>query len=113
MILIYIIVFHEKQYQQLLQNQYTISGTHRIRTIDEIPVAQPYRRIIKSLVGDITKQIDEWIEEGVIVKSSSEFVSPLVIVRKSSGDIRLCVDYRKLNKKPLKMRIQYRVLMIH
>ena len=77
-------------------------GTHRIRTIDEIPVAQPYRRIIKSLVGDVKKQIDEWIEEGVVVKSSSEFVSPLVIVRKSSGEIRLCVDYRKLNKKTIK-----------
>ena len=70
-------------------------------------------RIIKSLVGYVKKQIDEWIEEGVIVKSSSEFVSPLVIVRKSSGEIRLCVDYRKLNKKPLRTRIQYLVLMIH
>ena len=48
------------------------------------------------------KQIDEWIEEGVIVKYSSEFVSLLVIVRKCSGDIRLCVDYRKLNKKTIK-----------
>ena len=36
------------------------------------------------------------------MKSSSEFVSPLVIDRKRSGDIRLCIDYRKLNKKPIK-----------
>jgi len=34
----------------------------------------------------------------------SEYASPVVIVRKKNGNIRLCVDYRKLNKKIFKDR---------
>ena len=38
------------------------------------------------------------LEDGVIERSTSEWASPLVIVRKPSGDLRICVDYRKLNE---------------
>ena len=38
------------------------------------------------------------LEDGVIERSASEWASPLVIVRKPSGDLRICVDYRKLNE---------------
>ena len=69
-------------------------GTHMIRTIDDVPVAQPYRRIDRALVGKVKSKIDEWIEEGVIVRSLSEYASPLVVVSKGEDDIRLCVDYR-------------------
>ena len=77
-------------------------GTHMIRTIDDVPVAQPYRRIDRALVGKVKSKIDEWIEEGVIVRSLSEYASPLVVVSKGEDDIRLCVDYRRLNKKTIK-----------
>ena len=39
---------------------------------------------------------------GVIVKSNSEYASPLVVVKKGTGEIRLCVDYRQLNNKTIK-----------
>ena len=48
------------------------------------------------------EQIDKWVDEGVIVSSRSEYASPLVIVKKSNGDMRLCGDYRKLNEKVIK-----------
>ena len=44
-------------------------GEHNITTVDTIPVAQPYRRIIPTEVESVKNQIDEWYQEGIIVKS--------------------------------------------
>lgn len=38
----------------------------------------------------------------VIRESSSPYASPIVLVRKKDGSIRLCVDYRQLNIKTMK-----------
>ena len=76
--------------------------THKIWTVDEVPVAQPYRRVVSTEVGPVKMQIQEWCRYGVIVKSKSAYSSPLVVVKKSNGDIRLCVDYRKLNAKTVR-----------
>ena len=76
--------------------------THKIWTVDEVPVAQPYRRVVPTEVGPVKMQIEEWCRDGVIVKSKSAYASPLVVVQKSNGDLRLCVDYRKLNAKTVR-----------
>ena len=39
------------------------------------------------------------LDKGIIRKSSSCYGSPIVIVRKKNGSIRLCVDYRQVNEK--------------
>ncbi len=44
--------------------------------------------------------MQELKESGVI--RESPFSSPIVVVRKKNGDIRLCVDYRKLNSQTVK-----------
>ena len=46
--------------------------------------------------------IDEWYQEGIIVKYNSEYASPLVVIKKWNGELRLYVDYRNLNKKTVK-----------
>ena len=38
------------------------------------------------------------LEQGVMHVSISPWASPLVMVDKKDGGIRLCVDYRKVNK---------------
>ena len=77
------------EYKRIFQvNGHSIGltgGTHRIRNIDEVPVAQPYRRIDRASVGNVKSKIDEWIEEGVVVRSHSEYASPLVVVSKGKG----------------------------
>jgi len=47
----------------------------------------------------VDSQIQEWIAEGIIKPSTSEYASPIVLVVKKNGTKRLCRDYRKLNEK--------------
>ena len=48
------------------------------------------------------KKIQEMLDLGVIEVSNSPWMAPAVYVRKNSGDLRICVDYRELNKKTTK-----------
>lgn len=66
------------------------------------PVRVPPRRIPNQFREEVEKQIEEMLELGIIVESSSPWMAPAVYVRKKSGDLRMCVDYRELNKKTVK-----------
>ncbi|GFS67515.1 retrovirus-related Pol polyprotein from transposon 17.6 [Trichonephila clavipes] len=76
----------------------------RIILKDDIPVYQPARRLSFSENQDVNKQIDEWLEQGIVRPSSSEYASTIVLVKKKDGTTRLCVDYRRLNRKLVKDR---------
>ncbi|GFU16596.1 retrovirus-related Pol polyprotein from transposon 297 [Trichonephila clavipes] len=69
---------------------------------DEKPIAQRSRRLSLPEGREVEKQIDEWL--GIIRESCSDFSSPVVVCKKKDGTMRLCIDYRKLNKKIVKDR---------
>ncbi|GFW69243.1 retrovirus-related Pol polyprotein from transposon 17.6 [Trichonephila clavipes] len=71
---------------------------------DEKPIAQRSRRLSLPENQEVEKQIDEWLEQGIIRESCSNFSSPVVVWKKKDGTMRLCTDYRKLNKKIIKDR---------
>ncbi|GFX67514.1 retrovirus-related Pol polyprotein from transposon 412 [Trichonephila clavipes] len=76
--------------------------TMRIILKDEEPVSQPPRRLAFTERQEVNKQIEEWLNEGIIRPSSAEYASPIVMVKKKDGSSRMCIDYRKLNQKLMK-----------
>ena len=47
------------------------------------------------------EQIDDWCNGEIAVKSNSGYAIPFVVVKKSNGELLLCVDYHKLNEKTI------------
>lgn len=43
-------------------------------------------------------KVQDLLNAGIIRESQSNFASPIVLVKKKTGDCRLCVDFRALNK---------------
>ena len=64
-------------------------------------ITTPYRHPQKYKY-EIEKVIQEILEMGHIQPSSSPFASPIVLVKKKNGTMRMCIDYRALNKKTIK-----------
>lgn len=64
------------------------------------PVIQKLRRLPLAVLGKVEERLRELLESGIIEKvdKPTEWISPMVIVIKDSGDIRLCLDMRQVNK---------------
>lgn len=75
---------------------------HRIHLADSRPFRLPYRRVPPAHYHKLRQVLTEMEELEIIRKSSSEWASPLVLVWKKSGDLRICVDYRWLNTRTSK-----------
>lgn len=72
---------------------------HEIPLTDNAPVRQPYRRIPPSQYETVREHIQQLLDSQVIRESCSPYSSPIVLVTKKDGSLRLCVDYRQLNSK--------------
>ncbi|KAK0131974.1 Retrovirus-related Pol polyprotein from transposon 17.6 [Merluccius polli] len=76
--------------------------SHEIPLLDDTPVRQRYRRIPPSEYEVVKTHINQLLEAQVIRESSSPYASPIVLVKKKDGSLRMCVDYRLLNSKTRK-----------
>lgn len=70
---------------------------HQIKLHDETPFKHRARPIHPRDIEAVRQHFRDLLEAVVIRESESSFSSPIVVVRKKNGDIRLCIDYRKLN----------------
>lgn len=76
--------------------------THEIPLLDDTPVRQPYRRIPPSQYELARNHIQQLLHGKIIRESCSPYSSPIVLVLKKDGTLRMCVDYRLLNAKTRK-----------
>ena len=70
---------------------------HTIPTTMDKPIYLPHCTIPVQPQAEVHKCLDTWLKQGIIWPSRSPYVLQVVIVRKKTRDIRLCVDFRALN----------------
>ncbi|KAL0190178.1 hypothetical protein M9458_012876 [Cirrhinus mrigala] len=73
---------------------------HKVKISSAVaPVRQKLRRLPLSVKDAVSEEIRQLLELGVVERvDASPWVSPIVVVQKKSGAIRMCVDLREPNK---------------
>lgn len=74
---------------------------HKIRLSDPRPFRQRSRRLAPADIEDVRKHLQELLQAGIITESRSPYASPIVVVRKKTGAVRMCIDYRLLNSRTI------------
>ncbi len=70
---------------------------HHIETEPGVIVrSRPYR-LLEHKKQVVQTELGAMLEMGVIEESHSDWASPIVLVPKTDGSVRFCVDYRKVN----------------
>lgn len=78
-----------------------ISKPYHIELNEDVtPKIYPVRKVPFAVQDKFKKALFDLVKNGIIekVEESSEWVHPLVIVKKSNGKLRICLDPKELNK---------------
>nr|GEV65217.1 putative reverse transcriptase domain-containing protein [Tanacetum cinerariifolium] len=68
------------------------------------PVARAPYRLAPSEMKELSEQLQELLEKGFIIPSSSLWGATVLFVKKKDGSFGMCIDYRELNKLTIKNR---------
>lgn len=75
---------------------------HRIELEPNSTPSRPTYRLSPSELDELKKQLAQLIKQGFIKPSKSPSGAPVLFVKKKEGDMRMCIDYRALNKLTIK-----------
>lgn len=87
-------------FQNLVGNQLPEHRPYDHKIVLTEPLPNSYSPLYKQNLEELEatkKYLLENLEKGYIEHSRSPFASPILCVRKPNGDLRICVDYRKVN----------------
>ncbi|KAJ0433607.1 putative nucleotidyltransferase, Ribonuclease H [Helianthus annuus] len=68
------------------------------------PIARAPYRLAPTEMKELRTRLDDLLAKGFIRPSSSPWGAPILFVKKEDGSMRLCIDYRELNKVTIKNR---------
>ena len=66
------------------------------------PVARAPYRLAPNEMKELMAQLEDLLEKGFIRPSISPWGAPVLFVKKKDGSMRMCIDYRELNKLTVK-----------
>ncbi|XGW33934.1 hypothetical protein V3C99_018007 [Haemonchus contortus] len=76
----------------------TILVVHEVDNRPFLPIRQKTRTELLEARAEFKDMIKELRDRSIIKESTSDWSSPVVLVKKKDGTMRLCIDYRELNK---------------
>ncbi len=72
---------------------------HNIHLNDNTPFRERSRCIAPADLDDLRRHLQGLLVAGIIKESRSPYASPIVLARKKNGQLRMCIDYRTLNRR--------------
>ncbi|KAL4028406.1 hypothetical protein IC575_011602 [Cucumis melo] len=69
-----------------------------------VPISRAPNRMAPAELKELKVQLQELLNKGFIRPSVSPWGTPVLFVKKKDGSMRLCIDYRELNKVTVKNR---------
>ncbi|KAL0560668.1 hypothetical protein IC582_001078 [Cucumis melo] len=69
-----------------------------------VPISRAPYRMAPAELKELKVQLQELLDKGFIRPSVSPWGAPVLFVKKKNGSMRLCIDYRELNKVTVKNR---------
>ncbi|KAJ9535693.1 hypothetical protein OSB04_un001154 [Centaurea solstitialis] len=66
------------------------------------PITRAPYRLAPAEMKEMMSQLQELLEKGFIRPSTSPWGAPVLFVKKKDGSMRMCIDYRELNKVTIK-----------
>ena len=71
---------------------------HHIDVRGHPPIKQRYRNYSTKTTAYMNKELDKFLEAGMVKPSANEWSHSIVMVTKSDGTYRMCLDFRKVNE---------------
>ncbi|GFV81656.1 retrovirus-related Pol polyprotein from transposon 412 [Trichonephila clavipes] len=85
-----------------LKKTKTVNIELDIALTDDEPIFHKPRRLPFAKRDLVDAQVDEWVKNGIVEPCLSPYASQVVVVKKKDGKSRVCIDYRRLNRKLIK-----------
>ncbi|XP_046975548.1 uncharacterized protein LOC124541665 [Vanessa cardui] len=76
----------------------------KIDLVDNKPIVYRPYRLSHSEREKVRETVNELVQNNIVQESKSDYASPILMVKKKTGEQRLCVDFRALNNKTVKDR---------